>query len=203
VSKKFSRAKRPALPLFRIGLLLLALGFVYVQQNSNVRPPEAVLVLGGEPQREQFTAEFARHHTDLPIWVSGGSNKEYAEWIFSKAGINPQRIHLDYQAVDTVTNFTTVVGKLKAQGIDSIYLITSDYHMRRAWLIGKVVLGSRGISFQPVSIPSQRPPEPLEKALGDGARAILWVMTGSTGTSFKQAFRAQETHHRLAPIVSP
>jgi hypothetical protein len=58
--------------------------------------------------------------------VSGGSNPEYAEWVFAEAGIDLKRLHLDYRAVDTVTNFTTLVDELKARNINSIYLITFD-----------------------------------------------------------------------------
>ena len=100
----------------------------------------------------------------LPIWISGGTPRSYAERVFARAGIDRSRLHLDYQAVDTVTNFTTLVDEFQARGINSVLLITSDYHMRRASIIGEIVLGSRGIEFKPVSVPSKRSPEPIEKA---------------------------------------
>jgi uncharacterized SAM-binding protein YcdF (DUF218 family) len=156
----------------------------YRQVESFLQRPQAVLVLGGSPEREKFAATFAHEHPELPIWVSSGSNPEYAEWLFTEAGITSNRLHLDYQAVDTVTNFTTLVDHFKSQGISSIYLITSDYHMRRAAVIGEIVLGSRGIDFKTISVPSGRSPEPLEKVVRDGARAVLWVTTGSTGEDF-------------------
>jgi uncharacterized SAM-binding protein YcdF (DUF218 family) len=112
-----------------------------------------------------------------------GSNKEYAQWIFSQAGIDLSRVHLDYQAVDTVTNFTTLVDELKSQGVESVYLVTSDDHMLRARVIGEIVLGSRGISFQPLPVPSGRSPEPIEKVIRDGVRSILWVTTGYSGAN--------------------
>lgn len=146
--------------------------------------PQAVLVLGGAPEREHFAAEFARQYPNLPIWVSSGTNPEYAEWVFAEAGIAVERLHLDYRAVDTVTNFTTLADQLQAQGVRSVYLITSDYHMRRAVVIGEIVLGSRGIHFQPVPVESDRSPESpetLNKVVRDGMRAILWVATGNTG----------------------
>lgn len=145
--------------------------------------PDAILVLGGSPDRERFTAEFAQTHPKLPIWISSGSPREYTEWVFSEAGINSNRLNLDYQAVDTVTNFTTIVDQLHKQGVRSVYLITSDYHMRRAQVIGEIVLGSRGIQVKPVSIPSSQIEEPWTKALRDGGRAVLWVTTGHTGAS--------------------
>lgn len=145
--------------------------------------PQAVLVLGGATAREDFAAEFAREHPDLPVWVSGGSNPEYTEAVFADAGVDPGRLHIDRTADDTVTNFTTLVDEFRAQGIDSVYLITSDYHMRRARVIGEIVFGSRGIYLKPVSVPSGQEAEPILKSVRDGARAILWVMTGRTGAS--------------------
>lgn len=171
---------------FLVGLFM-ACWLGYQQVKSEFQRPQALLVLGGATEREVFAAKFARDHPELPIWVSSGSNPEFAEWVFSEAGIESDRLHLDYRAVDTVTNFTTLVDELKAQGIESVYLITSDDHMRRAQIIGEIVLGSRGISFKPVAVPSGRTPEPMQKAVRDGARAILWLTTGYTGANFSQA----------------
>ncbi|MCU0567150.1 MAG: YdcF family protein [Oculatellaceae cyanobacterium Prado106] len=178
-ASKHRRFKRLAIAKWLFLFLILGAGYHWLE--GFFRRPQAILVLGGATNREVFAAQFAQEHPDLPIWVSSGSNPEYSEWVFAEAGIAAERIHLDYEAVDTVTNFTTLVDRFKAQGIDSIYLITSDYHMRRAMVIGEIVLGSRGIDFKPVSVPSEQSPESLKKALRDGARAILWVATGKTG----------------------
>ena len=42
------------------------------------------------------------------------------------------------------------------------------------------MFGSRGILLKPISVPSESPPEPIEKSVRDGARAILWLTTGRT-----------------------
>ena len=171
-------------------LLLLPLGWVgYRELRGYFDRPQAMLVLGGATEREDFAAEFARQHPDMPIWVSGGSNPEYTRSVFADAGIEPHRIHIDRAAVDTVTNFTTLVDQLRAQGIDSVYLITSDYHMRRAQVIGEIVFGSRDIHMKPVSVPSRRAAEPILKAVRDGARAMLWVTTGQTGSELSRKSR--------------
>lgn len=143
--------------------------------------PEAIFVLGGHADRERLAAKLAKKHPNLPIWVSSGSPEAYVSRIFKKEGINPQRLHLNYQAKDTVTNFTTLADELKAQGIDSVYLITSDNHMKRARLVGEIVFGSRGIVIKPITVPSHSPDEPIEKTIRDGARAMLWVFTGESG----------------------
>ena len=158
----------------------------YKQIESYFIKPDAIFILGGDKgERVRFAAKLAKQHPQLPIWMSSGVPKAYAYKVFAKAGIEANRIHLDYQAVDTVTNFTTLADRFKAEGINSVYLITSDDHMRRARVIGEIVFGSRGISLKPLSVPSGRDPEPIEKAIRDGARSILWVTTGHTGASLR------------------
>lgn len=164
------------------------------------RPAEAIVVLGGEIDREAYAAKMAQEHEQLPVWVSSGTNPEYAEWLFfEEAGLERDRLHLDYRAVDTVTNFTTIVEDLKSAGIDKIYLITSENHMRRASLVGEIVFGSNDIVFEPVTVPSTLAAEPVNKTVRDGIRALLWTFTGYTGAdlaelkdaSFPQILRAR------------
>ncbi|NWF59725.1 MAG: YdcF family protein [Fischerella sp.] len=156
----------------------------YKEIQGQLVQPQAILVLGGSTrklEREKFTADFARKHSNLPIWISGGSPPRVTREVFAKAGINTQRLHLDYRANNTVENFTTLVDDLEKSGVKSVYLVTSDYHMRRATVIGEIVLGSRGISFKPVSVPSNNSPEPIAKSIRDGVRSLVWVATGYTG----------------------
>jgi uncharacterized SAM-binding protein YcdF (DUF218 family) len=160
----------------------------YKQIQSYLVKPEAIVVLGGHEERERFAAQLAHQYPNLPVWVSSGSPSGYVKRIFAKAGVKSDRLHLDYQARDTVTNFTTLVDKLKAEGIDSVYLITSDNHMGRARLVGEIVFGSHGIVIKPVAVPSHAEPEPVSKSLRDGARALLWLTTGRTGETLMRKF---------------
>lgn len=167
-------------------IIALSLWLGYKQIQSYFVQPDVVFVLGGDEERERFAAKFARQHPDLPIWISGGGSQWYTEKVFDKAGIKRSRLHLDYQAVDTVTNFTTLADKLHGLGVDSVYLITSDDHMNRARVIGEIVFGSRGIIIKPISVPSGRSSESAAKSFRDGIRAIVWVATGYTGASHPQ-----------------
>ncbi|WP_231947920.1 YdcF family protein [Phormidesmis priestleyi] len=185
---KVARSQRKRFP-WMLFILPLVMWFGFRAVRIYSEKPQAILVLGGSTaalEREKFTAEFAREHPGLPIWISSGSPRDYTKQVFSEAGVDVRRLNLDYQAVDTVTNFTTLVDELKQQGVQSVYLVTSDYHMRRAQIIGEIVLGSRGIHLKPVSVPSEQPQEPLSKALRDGGRAVLWVTTGHTGASWSR-----------------
>ncbi|MBE9127729.1 MULTISPECIES: YdcF family protein [unclassified Coleofasciculus] len=169
-----------------IPILMVGAVCSYKQIESYFVQPDAILVLGGEEERELFAAKFSKQYPELHIWVSSGSPEWYTQKVFAKAGVPRTQLHIDHQATDTVTNFTTLVDELKAQGIDSVYLITSDDHMRRARVIGEIVFGSRGIVLKPIPVALGREPEPIEKCVRDGARALLWVATGHTGANLSQ-----------------
>jgi uncharacterized SAM-binding protein YcdF (DUF218 family) len=143
--------------------------------------PQAIFVLGGEEEREIFAAKFAHTHPNLPVWISGGAPQGYAKKVFKKAGVSTANLYLDYEAIDTVTNFTTLVDRFESKGITSVYLVTSDDHMQRARAIGEIVFGSRGIKVKPVSFTSGRRVEPLRKTVRDGFRSVLWLTTGYAG----------------------
>jgi uncharacterized SAM-binding protein YcdF (DUF218 family) len=145
--------------------------------------PQAFLTLGGGSTREEFTAEIAKYYPNLDIWVSSGTSSKYARATFQAAGIANSRLHLDYRATDTVTNFTTLVADFQKQGIQHIYLITSDFHMPRAKTIATLVLGSQGITFTPLSVPSTEPKESMFRIVRDGGRSLLWIISGRTGVS--------------------
>lgn len=157
-----------------------------LQSPTKKAQKEAIFVLGGATERERFAAKFAQQHPRLPIWVSSGSPEAYARKVFARAGIKKSRVHLDYQAVDTVTNFTSLADEFQSQGISRVYLITSSDHMRRARVIGEIVFGSRGIQLKPVPVSNKRTPEPPEKCFRDGIRAILWLNANYTNSSLSQ-----------------
>lgn len=165
-------------------LVLISIIPVRLAIATNIAPlPQAIVTLGGGSDREQFTAQFAQMYPSLEIWVSSGTPTNNAREIFQAAGIPNTQVHLDRRAVDTVTNFTSLVKDFNKRNFHHLYLITSDFHMARAKAIATFVLGSQGIAFTPVSIPSNQPPESWFHILRDSGRAILWIVTGRTGAS--------------------
>lgn len=150
-------------------------------QKQNPQP-QAIFMLGGNFERDRATAEFAKEHPNLPIWISGVYSK--TRKIFAEANINPQRLHYDNRATDTVTNFTTMVKPFQNNDIRHVYLITSDYHINRSRAIALIIFGSRGIIVTPMAVPSQRKPETKLHIARDVARSLLWLFTGRTGASF-------------------
>ncbi len=52
-----------------------------------------------------IAVKLARRHPELDVWVSTGSKADAIADIFEAAGVLLSRVHMDYRAVDTVTNF--------------------------------------------------------------------------------------------------
>ncbi len=149
------------------------------QALTTAQPPQRILVLGGDLDRERVGMRLAQQ-LELPLVVSGGSNPEYAQWLLRNAGMDQSRVVLDYRANDTFSNFTSLVDDLKSEGVRHLLLVTSEDHLPRAMTVGRVVAGSRGIRLTgvPVSCQPSCRKEELGKLLGDGIRALTWVITG-------------------------
>ena len=184
----YSKRTRVFWRYFTVSIVVL-LSFIPVRlaiAYTQFPTPQAILTLGGGREREEFAAKLAQSRPSLAVWVSTGINPEESRAIFQAAGIADQRIHLDRRAVDTVTNFTSLVEDFQERKIGHVYLITSDYHMARAKAIAVFVLGSRGIAFTPLSVPSAEPPESWLIVTRDIGRSLFWIVTGRTGASLKK-----------------
>jgi uncharacterized SAM-binding protein YcdF (DUF218 family) len=182
-----SRTKKKWLFL-AIALSVCLLGFIPVRMAiayHHAPQPQAILVLGGDLARMRFTARFLQKKPELTAWVSDiWSAYPANRGVFREASITPERLQYDFCATDTVTNFTCTVGDFVQEGIDHVYLVTSDYHMRRALAIATLVFGSHGIVVTPLPVPSAgHPPESSLRIARDALRSLLWLATGRSGAS--------------------
>ncbi len=64
-------------------------------------------------------------------------------------------------------------------GLEHVYLVTSDFYMRRARAIAFLVFGRRGIVCMPVGMESGDKEESGWKVLRDGVRSHLLPLRGS------------------------
>ena len=163
--------------------LLLGGGLIWLSRGwwwPAPPPAQMILVLGGDVAREREAAALAARQ-GLPVVVSGGSNPEYAHWLFEqRQGLPSHQVQLDYRARDTLSNFTSLVDDLRQARIRHALLVTSSDHMDRALLVGRIVAGSRGIHLTPVPVSCADlcQPEGRRKVWGDGLRAAVWVLSG-------------------------
>jgi uncharacterized SAM-binding protein YcdF (DUF218 family) len=178
--------------------LIIALSIIPIRlaiASIEAPQPQAIFILGGNFERSEFAARLWKKNSDLNIWISDFPLCLLThQKILEKSGVPGSRIILDSQAVDTVTNFTTLVDKFKVAQLKHIYLVTSTFHMSRAKAIASIVLGSNGITFTPFSVPAARTyPEPLKKVVRDSVRAIVWIVTGKTGARFNPPSKGSDS----------
>ncbi len=174
--------------IYRTGLILAGGFFVlfaniktlknYTKAIYNKEKPQAILVLGGDIEREHIGIYIARK-LSLPLVISSGSNPEHAEWLIEKAEILKSHVTLDYAANDTLTNFTSLVDKFSSKKFNHILVVTSEDHLPRAKIVGSIISGSQGIRLTtiPVSCKNQCIKESFQKKAFDLVRAIFWVAT--------------------------
>jgi len=175
--------------------------------------PEALLLLGGEIEREEYGAELMRtkyrDYDDMHLWVSSGHITQPQHPIYHL--INHHRLHIDKRAIDTITNYTSLVNDFlqykfvssnssnstpsssslsetprSLTGIRHAYIITSHYHLRRAMAVGWIIFGmGAGIALTPLPAPTIADNTPHSESffrlLRDCIRAMLWVMIGIDG----------------------
>ncbi|CAK6686488.1 hypothetical protein OGCDGJMD_00023 [Cyanobium usitatum str. Tous] len=181
-SRKRRSRKRRSRPWGLVALLLGG-GLIWLSRGwwwPAPPPAQMILVLGGDVAREREAAALAARR-GLPVVVSGGSNPEYAHWLFEqRQGLPSHQVQLDYRARDTLSNFTSLVDDLRQARIRHALLVTSSDHMDRALLVGRIVAGSRGIHLTPVPVSCADlcQPEGRRKVWGDGLRAAVWVLSG-------------------------
>lgn len=196
-----NRKQRRFLKTFLITLLIICISYIPVRLTfaTVFHPtPQGILTLGGRESREAFTAEFAKTHPDLKVWISSGAGVEKSHFYFDQAGVPLSRVQFDQRATDTVTNFTTLIDDFERENIHHLYVITSDYHMPRAQAIATIVLGSRGIRITPITIPSGGPPESTLRVVRDVIRSLIWLLTNHTGAGLRYHPFVEALNHHVS-----
>ncbi|CAM9755935.1 unnamed protein product, partial [Heterosigma akashiwo] len=150
----------------------------------------AIIILGGEKEREIKALELyqtiKKEHPDFPFKAIISSCEASDQDIYQLTrGLTPDYngdygIIIDRRAVDTVTNFTRSFGILKQLEINKVIIATSKYHMRRAFWIGMIILGTKGIHIEKLEVNQGRKlgQESLFKVVRDCIRAYIWLFLG-------------------------
>ncbi len=156
------------------GLLIVSLEGGLPTQPDAAAPPQAIIILSADLvavqaevpggvgftvgsltlERERAGAALARH-VGLPILVSGGAIRRGAPSLavlmalslHNDFGLAPQ--WLEDRSLDTWQNAARSAAILRAAGIDSAYVVTSAWHMRRA------LIAFRAAGFPVVAAPAE------------------------------------------------
>ena len=101
-----------------------------------------ILHLGGNPLRATKAAELALQYPDAAVVISSEGG-DHGLTYYDAAGIDRNRITVDMQAWDTVTNFTHTYKLLHRLGVTRLFVVTDSSHMPRSLAIAKQVWGGR------------------------------------------------------------
>ena len=101
-----------------------------------------ILHLGGNPLRATKAAELAFQYPDATVVISSEGG-DHGLVYYDAVGIDRNRIKIDMQAWDTVTNFTHTYKLLRRLSITRLFVVTDSSHMPRSLAIAEQVWGGR------------------------------------------------------------
>ena len=108
-----------------------------------------IIELGGSPHRLNKAIEIYRQNPDALILISSESNPRLCVDMLNKAGIPRDKYIFDFNAWDTITNFTQTYKFIRSKGTKKLFVVTDKFHMRRSMVIAQTVYFLTGIDVIP------------------------------------------------------
>jgi len=144
-------------------VLLYALGFVLFSvtlgSQTGAARTQGIVVLTGGPGRIERGIELMRQHQAERMLIAGADPSVRPADLRSRLGPGSARVlrccvDLGSESVDTRSNAEEAGRWLQRRQYDSVRLITSDWHMRRAEYEFRHHLG-RGVTIVPDAVPTR------------------------------------------------
>jgi uncharacterized SAM-binding protein YcdF (DUF218 family) len=161
---------------------------------------DTILQLGGNALRAAKAAEMAVHNPQALVVISSEIGDHGLSY-YDAAGVSRDRITVDMQAWDTVTNFTHTYKLLRRLGVTRLLVVTDSSHMPRSLAIAEQVWGGRiPIESHPFDDGNSYLESDKAHLKTDRWRAQLWRKLGilvyakSVYDARKEYFKQIETH---------
>ena len=135
---------------------------------------DVILHLGGNSQRAQTAIELANAFPDAKIVIS---SETPCTGVYTNAGIDRERIIVNDEAWDTVTNLTHTYKELKRLHCKRVFVVTDMFHTYRSSLITAAVWGGR-IPFYMVPHGFSINVKDEKYSMGQFFVTLLWRLTG-------------------------
>ncbi len=137
------------------GFILFAFEAVTLKPEKSSRETDAIIVLTGGPNRISEGLELLAEGKSGYLFVTGVNNGVSSGYIpdmyKGKTELPDCCIEIDYQADNTMNNAFESKKWIDGKKIQSIRLVTSDYHMARAMLEFRHALPETEIIRNPVT----------------------------------------------------
>lgn len=118
--------------------------FLLVSKNENTltqevfykRPPDLIVVFTGHKGRIPYAVSLAKKYKQNSLFISGVHSKNTVDTLIAPMNldgkINPDLLHIDYLARNTVENVLSTLQFLrKKPGLETILIVSHDYHIMR------------------------------------------------------------------------
>lgn len=166
-----------------------------------------IIELGGSPHRLNKAIEVYRQNPDALILISSESDPRLCVDIMNKAGIPKDKYIFDFNAWNTLTNFTETYKFIRSKNTKKLFVVTDRFHMRRSMTIAKNVYLFTGVDL----IPCESLEGDLNRKESDSqvfeafVASILWKFTGKVdrnSNSYKTRMPSIEADKLIAKEIA-
>lgn len=141
-----------------------------------------ILELGGSPHRLYKAIEIYKKNLDAIILISSESSPQTCLNILMNAGVPYSKIFFNFDAWDTVTNFTLTFPLINQAEAKKLFVVTDRFHMDRAMTIANTVYFGTGVDTIPCeSLDGDLSrKESSSQIFNNFLRALTWKVFGYT-----------------------
>jgi hypothetical protein len=168
-----------------------------------------IIHLGGGIHRLNKAIETYRQHSGAFIIISSEGGTQQCLDKLNAADISSTDYVFDFNAWDTVTNFTATFDYIRKRGTKTLFVVTDKFHMPRAMAIANIVYLFTGVKLIAC--------ESLEGDLNrvetgtlvrsSIVRAALWkffgYLVGSNGPTYRQRIVGINAEKARAQAIAP
>jgi vancomycin permeability regulator SanA len=168
-----------------------------------------IIHLGGSVHRLNKAIETYRQNPGAFIIISSEGGTQQCLDKLNAAGIPSTDYIFDFNAWDTVTNFTATYDYIRKRGTKTLFVVTDKFHMPRAMAIAKIVYlftGVKLIACESLEGDLNRT-ESKVKVNEAIIRTTLWkflgYLPGSNGPTYRARIDGINAEKTLAQAIAP
>jgi len=167
-----------------------------------------IIELGGSPHRLNKAIEIYHQNPDALILISSECCPQLCVDMLKKGGVPESNYIFDFNAWDTLSNFTQTYKFIRSKGAKKLFVVTDKFHMRRSMTIANVVYFLTGVDVIPCeSLEGDlNRVEPDSQVWKEFFRALGWKLTGyvnKNSNSYKTRMPTIEEYKRIAEKIAP
>ncbi len=139
-----------------VTLAIQAVVFYAIARHSFAsRPADLAVLFKGDEGRIAFFYKLIEKENIKQIHIPGVSETTLTTW--SRKFKVPATLHLPATPAtgSTFEDALIAADAIQANGIRSVLLVTSDYHIPRSWFLLRVLTMGQEVAIQPVEVPSR------------------------------------------------